>query len=83
MNIINLLKKISSGQNLAFEESAFCMNQIMSGKMLPSQFGALMAALAYKGESSEEIAGMASEMREFSLKITFSASDKGCSFLLI
>ena len=70
MNIINLLKKISSGQNLDFKESAFCMNQIMSGKMLPSQFGALMASLAYKGESSEEIAGMAYEMREFSLKIT-------------
>jgi anthranilate phosphoribosyltransferase len=69
MNIINLLKKISSGKNLTFEEAAFCMNQIMSGKMLPSQFGALMVALANKGESAQEIAGMASEMRAFSLKI--------------
>lgn len=69
MNILDLLKKISSGKNLTFEEAAFCMNQIMSGKMLPSQFGALMVALANKVESAQEIAGMASEMRKFSIKI--------------
>ena len=45
------------------------MNEIMSGKLLPSQFGVIMASLAIKGETAEEIAGMAAVMREFSVKI--------------
>ena len=69
MNVIDLIKKVSSNKNLTFEESKFCMKEIMSGKILASQFGALMSSMAIKGETSEEIAGMASIMREFSLKI--------------
>lgn len=69
MNIIDIIKKVSSKENLTFEESAFCMNEIMTGKVLPSQFGLIMGILAIKGETSEEIAGMASIMREFSIKI--------------
>jgi len=69
MNILDIIKKVSSKENLTFEESCFCMNEIMTGKVLPSQFGVIMASLAIKGETSEEIAGMASVMREFSLKI--------------
>ena len=69
MNVIDLIKKVSSNKNLTFEESKFCMKEIMSGKILPSQFGALMSSMAIKGETSEEIAGMASIMREFSVKI--------------
>ena len=69
MNVIDLIKKVSSNKNLTFEESKFCMKEIMSGKILASQFGALMSSMAIKGETSEEIAGMASIMREFSVKI--------------
>ncbi|MEC7837959.1 MAG: anthranilate phosphoribosyltransferase [Chloroflexota bacterium] len=69
MNILDIIRKVSSKENLTFEESCFCMNEIMTGKVLPSQFGVIMASLAIKGETSEEIAGMASVMREFSLKI--------------
>ena len=69
MSIIEIINKVSKNQDLTFEESEFCMNQIMSGNTLPSQFGALMTALAIKGETSKEIAGMASVMREFSIKI--------------
>jgi len=69
MNILDIIRKVSSKENLTFEESSFCMNEIMTGKVLPSQFGVIMGSLAIKGETSEEIAGMASVMREFSLKI--------------
>tara|TARA_B100001250_G_scaffold164883_1_gene141852 strand:- start:25605 stop:26624 length:1020 start_codon:yes stop_codon:yes gene_type:complete len=69
MNILEIIKRISSKEDLNFKESAFCMNEIMSGKLLPSQFGAIMASLAIKGETAEEIAGMASVMRDFSVKI--------------
>ena len=69
MNILEIIKRVSSKEDLNFKESAFCMNEIMSGKLLPSQFGAIMASLAIKGETAEEIAGMASVMRDFSVKI--------------
>ena len=69
MNILEIIKRVSSKEDLNFKESAFCMNEIMSGKLLPSQFGAIMASLAIKGETADEIAGMASVMRDFSVKI--------------
>ena len=69
MNIQNIINKVSSGTDLDFEESKFCMNEIMSGQLPPSQFGVIMASLAIKGETFEEIAGMAAVMREFSIKI--------------
>ena len=69
MNILEIIKRVSSKEDLNFKESAFCMNEIMSGKLLPSQFGAIMVSLAIKGETAEEIAGMASVMRDFSVKI--------------
>ena len=69
MNILEIIKRVSSKEDLDFKESAFCMNEIMSGKLLPSQFGAIMVSLAIKGETAEEIAGMASVMRDFSVKI--------------
>ncbi len=69
MNITDIIKKVSTKEDLSFEESAYCMDEIMSGNLLPSQFGAIMTSLAMKGETSEEIAGMASVMREYSVKI--------------
>jgi len=69
MNILEIIKRVSLKEDLNFKESAFCMNEIMSGKLLPSQFGAIMASLAIKGETADEIAGMASVMRDFSVKI--------------
>ena len=69
MNILDTIQKATIGKNLSFEESQHAMEQIMSGKMLPSQFGSLMTSLTIKGETAEEIAGMASIMRKYSLKI--------------
>ena len=69
MNIFDLINKVYSRENLSYEESQYCMREIMSGNILPSQFGALMSALAMKEETSTELAGMASIMREYSLKI--------------
>ena len=69
MSISEIIKKVSAKEDLTFEESGYCMNEIMSGNLLPSQFGVIMASLSIKGETSDEIAGMASVMREYSIKI--------------
>jgi len=45
------------------------MRQIMQGEATPAQLGSFRTAVRRKGESTDEIAGMATVMREFSLKV--------------
>jgi anthranilate phosphoribosyltransferase len=52
-----------SGRSLTVEEAASVMEEIMEGKATPAQLGAFLTALRIKGETAEEIAGLASVMR--------------------
>ena len=52
-----------SGYSLAFEEAAQVMEEIMSGQATPAQIAAFITTLRIKGETVEEIAGLASIMR--------------------
>jgi anthranilate phosphoribosyltransferase len=52
-----------SGNSLTFEQAAGSMEEIMSGQATPAQFGAFVTALRIKGETVDEIAGLASIMR--------------------
>jgi anthranilate phosphoribosyltransferase len=58
-----------SGKSLAMEEAAQVMNEIMTGEATPAQFGAFVTALHLKGETVDEIAGMAQVMREKALRV--------------
>ncbi len=51
------------GNSLNMEDSASVMQEIMSGKATPAQFAAFVTALRIKGETVDEIAGLASVMR--------------------
>ena len=51
------------------DDAAAVMRQIMSGEAPPAQLGSFLTALRLKGESTEELAGMATVMREFSLRV--------------
>ncbi len=51
------------------EEAAGVMTQIMEGEATPVQLASFLTALRMKGEAAEEIAGMASVMREKSLSV--------------
>jgi len=53
-----------SGEHLTDEQAAAVMDEIMSGQATPAQFGAFVTALRLKGETVDEIAGMARVMRE-------------------
>ena len=69
MDIREAIDAVVSGQPLSVDEAAAVMRQIMQGEATPAQLGSFLTALRLKGESTEEIAGMATVMREFSLKV--------------
>ena len=66
------IQKLVEGRSLNFEESVATMTHIMEGNMAPAQFGAFVTALRLKGETVDEVAGMATVMREKSLHISSS-----------
>ena len=65
------IQKIVDGHDLSVDESSQAMTLIMEGVATPAQFGAFVTALRIKGESPEEIAGMAGVMREKSLHVGY------------
>jgi anthranilate phosphoribosyltransferase len=60
---------INQGRNLSEDEAAAVMGEIMSGETTPAQLGAFLTALRMRGETVDEIAGMARVMRELSLQV--------------
>ena len=69
MDIREAIDVVVSGDSLAMDDAAAVMRQIMSGEATQAQLGSFLTALRLKGESIEEIAGMATVMREFSLRV--------------
>ena len=67
--IQDAIQAVVEGQSLCSDQAAAAMDEIMSGEATPAQFGALVTALRMKGETADEIAGMARSMRERSLHV--------------
>jgi anthranilate phosphoribosyltransferase len=62
--------KLIEGQDLSQTEATQVMTEIMEGEATPAQIGAFLTALRLKGESVDEIAGLARVMREKALRVT-------------
>ncbi|MBI1886242.1 MAG: anthranilate phosphoribosyltransferase [Chloroflexi bacterium] len=60
---------VSEGRDLSEEEAAAVMAEVMTGEATPAQLGAFLIALRLKGETVDEITGMARVMREKALRI--------------
>ena len=52
-----------SGKSLTSEDASKVMEEIMQGEATPAQFGAFVTALRLKGETVDEIVGLAKTMR--------------------
>ena len=65
------IQAVVDGRDLSVDEAAQAMTEIMEGRATPAQFGSFVTALRMKGESPEEIAGMARVMREKSLHVDY------------
>ncbi|HEX7364535.1 MAG TPA: anthranilate phosphoribosyltransferase [Dehalococcoidia bacterium] len=57
------ISALISGRSLAADEAAQVMEEIMQGEATPAQFGAFVTALRLKGETVDEIVGLARTMR--------------------
>jgi anthranilate phosphoribosyltransferase len=63
------LARIAAGQTLSESEAAAVMDLIMEGQATPAQIGALLAALAVRGETEDEVVGFARAMRARALPL--------------
>ncbi|MFR5875667.1 MAG: anthranilate phosphoribosyltransferase [Eubacterium sp.] len=87
--INELLYKVSTKQNLTYEEAKTAIDEIMSGDVTPVVTASFLTALAMKGETETEIAGAADGMRSkatpfelgtHALDIVGTGGDKSNSF---
>jgi anthranilate phosphoribosyltransferase len=66
------LGRLVKGQDLAEHDAAAAMGEIFSGAATPGQIGGFLLALRAKGETVDEIVGLAKTMRSFSEKVVAS-----------
>jgi len=66
------IQSLVAGQSLTMDAAAQVMEEIMEGGVTPAQFGAFVTALRLKGETVDEIAGLAKTMRVKAVKVTVS-----------
>ena len=57
------IETVVSGRSLTFEQAAFVMEEMMNGEATPAQVASFITALRIKGETVDEIAGLASVMQ--------------------
>jgi anthranilate phosphoribosyltransferase len=57
------LAKVMAGERLTEAEAGQAMGIVMDGQATPAQIGALLAALAVRGETEDEVVGFARTMR--------------------
>ncbi len=65
-----LLLRLMRGENLQRFEAGQLLGALLDGEATDAQIAAALVALAVKGETVEELAGMAAAMRERSTRIT-------------
>ena len=66
------IQAVVAGQSLTMDEAAQVMEEIMVGEVTPAQFGAFVTALRLKGETIDEITGLARTMRAKAVRVTVS-----------
>ncbi|EPH44546.1 anthranilate phosphoribosyltransferase [Streptomyces aurantiacus] len=65
----DVLTTLLRGQNLTAEESAWAMDQVMSGSAGDARLAGFLVALRAKGESADEIEGMARALYEHAVRL--------------
>jgi anthranilate phosphoribosyltransferase len=66
---------LASGQDLSIDDTAAVLSEIMSGNASEIQIAAFLVALRTKGETIEELAGLARTMRDYAARVEVSSDD--------
>ena len=61
---------LACGQSLSVDQASQVMTEIMNGEVTPAQFGSFVTALRLKGETVDEIIGLARTMRAKATHVT-------------
>ena len=66
------IDKVASGHDLAAEEASAVLREIMEGRVSEAQSAGFLIALRTKGETVDEVAGLAATMRDLALRVELS-----------
>ena len=69
------IDRLASGHSLAREEAAAVLSEIMAGNASEIQIAGFLVALRTKGETVDELAGLAGAMRAFAARVAVSRDD--------
>jgi anthranilate phosphoribosyltransferase len=69
------IDRVASGQDLAADEAAAVLREIMEGRVSETQSAAFLIALRTKGETVDEVAGLAATMRDLALRVELGRPD--------
>ncbi|MDQ3608637.1 MAG: anthranilate phosphoribosyltransferase, partial [Actinomycetota bacterium] len=69
------IEALASGRDLAQEQAAAVLAQIMAGEASETQIAAFLIALRTKGETAQELAGLAETMRALATRVTVARDD--------
>jgi anthranilate phosphoribosyltransferase len=73
--ITRAIDALASGQDLSLDETAGVLSEIMAGNASEVQIGAFLIALRTKGETVDELAGLARTMRALATPVSVGRSD--------
>ena len=73
--ITRAIDTLASGQDLGLEDAAAVLQEIMAGNATEIQIAAFLIALRTKGETVEELAGLARTMRAMAARVAVSSDD--------
>ncbi|VVC01574.1 Anthranilate phosphoribosyltransferase [uncultured archaeon] len=66
---MDIIRKLSAGENLPENEAGEAMEGMISGKLSPAQAAGILVALRMKGETVQEITAFARVMRQHAVRI--------------
>lgn len=75
LTVASVLHRVTSGDKLSEAESQYVMEAIFTGRATSAQIAGFLVALKMRGESVEELVGMARIMRSHAVKLSVNVSD--------